>query len=155
MSKKFRSLVAAVIAVSAFAGVASVHAEGRTSRSSLGVSFNVALNGTPDAQAKYTADVEKCNTGQTGQDKQTCLKEAGAALQQANAGVLTQGQTSSINALKANEVARCQQLPETDRRACIARANGAGTQQGSVSGGGIIRETVETIPPGATQGTIK
>src|SRR3546814_8396081 len=32
-----------------------------------------------DIEARYKLDVERCNTGQTNQDKATCLREAGAA----------------------------------------------------------------------------
>ena len=48
---------------------------------------------------------------------------------------------------RANELQRCANLPPFYRTDCEARERGqAGQESGSVIGGGIIRETVTTMP---------
>ena len=48
---------------------------------------------------------------------------------------------------RANELQRCANLPPFYRTDCEARVRGqAGQESGSVIGGGIIRETVTTMP---------
>jgi hypothetical protein len=91
-----------------------------------------------DAQRKYEQERARCTSGQSHQDRATCLKEAGAAYDEARRGSLTGGGTA---ALAANATKRCEAQPEADRAACVQRILGAGTTQGSVEGGGVIRET--------------
>jgi hypothetical protein len=43
--------------------------------------------------------------------------------------------------LEANATARCEAQPAADRAACVQRILGAGSTQGSVGGGGLIRQT--------------
>jgi len=78
------------------------------------------------------------------QDRAACIREAGAARQEARRGGLTSAPSYEQNAL-----ARCQLHPPAERSACEARVLGAGqtTIQGSVMGGGLIRETVTPLPP--------
>lgn len=102
-----------------------------------------------DAQARYQQDRAACLAGQTGQDRATCLKEAGAALAEARRGNLSEEQ--SRRELRRNRMDRCNALTGDDRSDCIARMRGEGTVQGSVSGGGILREKV-TIVPGTPDG---
>jgi hypothetical protein len=93
-----------------------------------------------EAQQQYNRERARCVSGQSGQDRQTCLREAGAALQEARRNrLLAKGGTD----LRANATARCNVQPAADRDACVQRVMGAGSTQGSVSGGGLIRE-VET-----------
>jgi hypothetical protein len=89
-----------------------------------------------DAQARYNQERARCLSGQSHQDRATCLREAGAALQEAKRG----GLSTSSN-LSANATARCNAQPAADREACIQRIMGAGSTQGSVEAGGVIRQT--------------
>lgn len=101
---------------------------------------------TPDAGtsalARYRAERAACEAGRTGQDRATCLREAGAALDAARHGALA----TDDSKLMANALRRCQaQTNPDDRRDCEARVRGQGSASGSVAGGGILRETVTTI----------
>jgi len=83
---------------------------------------------------------EACMSGQTHQDRATCLKEAGAAQGEARAGRLDDRAAASY---RQNAVERCRVLPTSDRDACVARIDGTGRVSGSVEGGGILREYVQ------------
>jgi hypothetical protein len=93
------------------------------------------------AQARYKKDVAVCNEGRSNQDRATCMKEAGAALEEAKRGRL-----STDPVTRANATARCEALKGDERDACIARMNGAGTVEGSAQSGGILRELVTPEP---------
>lgn len=93
-----------------------------------------------EAQRQYQRERALCLSGQSNQDRATCLREAGAALQEARRNRL---ETRAGADLKANAAARCNPQPAADRDACVQRVMGAGSAEGSVAGGGLIRE-VET-----------
>ena len=79
------------------------------------------------------------------QDRAACLREAGAARQAARQGGLTSA--SPIN-YEQNALARCTlQQTAIDRAACEDRVMGTGRTavDGSVMGGGLIRETITPI----------
>ena len=100
-----------------------------------------------EAQATYNKDRAACLRGEGGQDRATCLKEAGAAYEEARRGRLDDGRVQ----YQQNALLRCAVLPPEERGACHARMQGRGTTSGSVEGGGIYRELVtrETAPPAA------
>lgn len=89
-------------------------------------------------EARYRADRAACIEGRTGQDRATCLREAGAALAEARQRRL--GVPAADHA--ANALARCERLPDADRADCRLRMQGLGSQKGSVAGGGILYEMV-------------
>ena len=95
------------------------------------------------AQAVYQQDRAACNSGQTNQDRATCLKEAGAALVEARRGGLDDGQGQ----FERNRLLRCDNQPPQDREDCVRRMNGEGFTSGSVEGGGILRELVTPVVP--------
>lgn len=95
-----------------------------------------------EAQARYKQDRAACNSGQSYQDRATCLREAGAALQAAKRGGLADDQ----NSYEQNLLRRCDRLPEGDREDCVRRMHGEGTVKGSVEGGGTYRELRTTVP---------
>ena len=100
------------------------------------------------AQARYQQERAICLSGQSPQDRATCLKEAGAALAEARRG----GLDSDSASFKANQRQRCDQLSGAEQQDCVARMQGRGSTQGSVSGGGILRELVTRevmVPPAA------
>jgi hypothetical protein len=100
-----------------------------------------------DAKALYLKEKAACEAGNTTQDKATCLKEAGAALDQKKKGKLDNSGSPAANATD-----RCNALPAKDRADCIARIAGPVgpnqrvTTSGSVEGGGMIKETTTTTP---------
>ena len=102
---------------------------------------------TDDAKALYLQERAKCETGQTAQDRATCLKEAGAALDEKKKGRL-----DNSGSPVANATDRCNVVPAKDKADCLARIvgplapNQRVTATGSVEGGGVIKETTTTIP---------
>jgi hypothetical protein len=124
---RFRGL--AICAVSAFVGASAVlAAEGRS---------------PSDAQTRYRQDRAMCESGQSHQDRATCLREAGAALDEAKRGRLNDGQAQ----YRQNALIRCDALPTEERNACQARMEGQGVTRGSVAEGGIYRELVTRETP--------
>ena len=96
-----------------------------------------------DIEARYKLDVERCNMGQTNQDKATCLREAGAARDESRRNRLTNANES----YQQNQVSRCQALPVAERQDCMLQMSGQDTRvEGSVGAGGVLRETTITIP---------
>jgi len=94
----------------------------------------------------YQEEVAVCAHIQ--QDRAACIREAGAARQEARRGGLTGAPDYLANAL-----ARCAPQPPADRMACEQRVRGTGTTSidGSVLGGGVIRETVTPVSPYSTR----
>ena len=105
---------------------------------SLGVPAAALAAPPSDAQQRYEQERVACLSGQSVQDQSTCLKEAGAALEEARRGRLAGGNAQ----YQQNALARCTALPQEERDACHARMQGQGTTSGSVAAGGIYRELI-------------
>ncbi|WP_075255975.1 hypothetical protein [Herbaspirillum camelliae] len=120
-----RSTSALVIGLAALGGASHVFAAGKTDNSD------------------YQQQVAACKNGSSSEDRATCLREAGAARQAASRGNLTDPGAAQ---LKENAMKRCEGLPQSDRIDCEKRVNGEGRVEGSVSEGGILRETVTIVP---------
>lgn len=105
---------------------------------------------TSPEQAQYDKQKAACLAGQSNQDKATCLKEAGAALEEAKRGNLNDGNAN----YRRNQADRCKALSGSEQTDCVARMRGSGTVSGSVGAGGILREktttttTTSTVSPG-------
>ena len=101
-----------------------------------------------DNTGSYQHEVQACMTGKTQQDQATCLREA----RNANA----EKQRGRLEDYAKNSAARCDVLQGEERSACQARMMGYGSIDGTVAGGGLVRE-VETVtmPPGETQVTVE
>lgn len=107
-----------------------------------------------DNSGNYQSEVQACMSGKTQEDRDTCLKEARNAHADKQRGVL---ETDGSGSLQANAMDRCDVFQSgEDKAACEARVLGYGNVQGSVAGGGIVRE-VETVvlPPGKDSVTIQ
>lgn len=113
------------LAIAAIGGLLSVSA------------FAADREGQLSASAKYQQEVAFCKSGQSQQDMKTCMQEAGAALVENRRGNLT---TQAPQTLAINSEDRCGVLSGDERVACQARMEGLGRTEGSVEGGGIIRE---------------
>lgn len=94
-----------------------------------------------DAQRQYQADRAACMS-LSDDDRKSCLREAGAALQESKRGGLTEEQAQ----YEKNQLARCTYLRGDDRTDCERRMRGEGTVSGSVEGGGIYRELRTLVP---------
>lgn len=95
-----------------------------------------------DAQLRYQQERKACLSGASNQDRATCLREAGAALQEAGRGRLAAGSGTELG---DNAVARCAALPPADREECTMRMR-EGTTSGSAAQGGVLRELVRPVP---------
>lgn len=105
-----------------------------------------------DATGNAQSEAAACNNGQTQQDRDTCLREVRNANAEKRSGKLDNAGAQ----FNANAIQRCNALTGEDKIACEARIVGYGNTQGSVAGGGVIRE-VETVvlPKDATNVVIK
>lgn len=101
----------------------------------------------PDARARYEREREKCMTNNTQDSVTTCLREANNALDASRKGDLSNpGPAANDNATK-----RCAAFTTAaEQTECMRRV---GTPvSGSVSGGGVLREsTTTTIVPAPAQ----
>ena len=95
-----------------------------------------------DADTRYRADRAVCLSGQSNQDRATCLKEAGAARAVAKRHQLDD-QSSNY---RQNALLRCTALPADERSDCQRRIDGDGKVSGSVRDGGVLRETTTVVP---------
>ncbi len=124
----------------------------KITRTAIAVSFGICTlstfaqtTGAPGTAARMQSERATCDGVQ--QDKAACLREAGAARQEAGRNGLTTDGRAGNN---ANAMARCDLQPMADRADCEARLRGAAgsstSTSGSVMGGGVIRETVTPVP---------
>lgn len=96
-----------------------------------------------EMQARYQEDLQRCATLTDPESKRTCQREAGAALQEARRDRLV---TNNANTA-ANASARCERLPGAQRADCERlMSDSSAVQQGSISGGGVLRELTITVP---------
>lgn len=134
-------------------GVATLLALGAASAQVASIA-GTALPGTAgiDNSGSYQSEVQSCLSGKTQQDQATCLREARNAHADKARGVL---EHSGEN-LQANAMARCDVFTASeDKAACQARLMGYGEVEGSVAGGGLIREVETVVPPaGASTFTV-
>jgi hypothetical protein len=106
------------------------------------ISANAAV--PSPAEQRYQQDRANCMAGKTAENRKTCLKEAGAALQAARKHELS---TPTPEQVAANERKRCAALSGDDRKDCLKRAAGVDTTvSGSVAEGGDLKETVTVVP---------
>ena len=96
------------------------------------------------AQDQYQRDRATCLAGESGQDRDTCLREAAAALQEARQA--SQTPPTPQPDYERNALARCDAQPTPDDRASC-RLRMQAPAQGSVRAGGLLREATETIRP--------
>ena len=101
-----------------------------------------ALAQTAAPGSTRTYQEERAMCAHLPQDPAACAREAGAARQAAR-----QGQLTSAPDYTANALARCAAHAPAERTACEARVNGTGDTRvdGSVMGGGLLRESVTTV----------
>ncbi len=95
-------------------------------------------------KARLAQERAACLAGKSHQDTKTCLQEVkGADIESRRGGLDGDPATYTRNQLQ-----RCERLPASDKRDCIARMQGRGTTEGSVAAGGIQRVLVtrEVVP---------
>lgn len=110
---------------------------------SVAMIFGVQLAAHADSiDARYRSERAVCMSGQSNQDRATCLKEASAARAEARRNRLDTGTAQ----LQQNARARCAALPADDRSDCEKRMSGDGAVSGSVNDGGLLRELKTEMP---------
>ena len=108
----------------------------------LGCSSTWAAGPGAAAQAQYRQDMAMCNSGRSHQPAATCRLEARNALAEGRRG----GLVHAPEVYQENALQRCKALEGIDRGACEARMRGESRIDGSVLGGGILRESVTVVP---------
>ena len=83
----------------------------------------VAETPAADLQMRYQQERARCLEGSSNQDRATCLKEAGAARDEARKGQLNDGDAK----YRSNARDRCNALTGDEARDCLARMKGKGT----------------------------
>lgn len=96
------------------------------------------------AEATYREARAVCLSGRSQQDSATCLKEAGAVLAEQRGGRTDNSVSAAM--LRANALKRCEAQPPQARDECARLARGEGSQEGTVKGGGVIKEIVTQVP---------
>ena len=95
-----------------------------------------------DAEGRYRQDMSVCNSGLSHQAAGTCRTEAHNALAEAKRGRLN----DESDQYSRNAVRRCAAFQGDERTACEARVFNPSRVDGSVAGGGLLRESVIQIP---------
>ena len=103
-----------------------------------------------DATGNAASEMAACKNGTTQESYETCMTE----VRNANAAKRAGKVDNANGQFDANAMQRCDVLMGDDKLACQARMAGAGTAQGSVAGGGVIRE-IEVVVPAATPPVMK
>lgn len=110
------------------------------SGAALAGTFNA--NANAEAQARFREDMAFCNSGQSSQPLNVCRTEARNALAEAKRGTLTDAPDQHAS----NAVQRCSVFQGNDRSACEARVFSPSRVDGSVEGGGLVRESIVIVP---------
>jgi hypothetical protein len=101
-----------------------------------------------DSSGRYSSEVQACMSGKTQQSQADCLKEARNAQGDKRRGLLED--------YAKNTMARCEVLQGEERAACQARMMGYGNVDGTVAGGGLVREVeTVTLPRGESSVTVE
>ena len=95
-----------------------------------------------DASGNAKSEMTACKSGKTQQDRAACLKEVHNANAEKRAGKLSTGADYTANAMKRCEVFKA----NDDQAACRARIQSQAQIDGSVAGGGVLRETETVVP---------
>lgn len=107
-----------------------------------------SADSTSSAQSRYRAERAVCLEGRSSQSRETCLKEAGAALAEARRA---QPGAQTRPDYLANALARCERVPAADRADCERLVRGQGSSSGSVSEGAIVRQIIsKSVEPAAS-----
>ena len=142
MGVQMRKLCSAVAAASLVAVMGMSAASAQVKSGTTGI----------DATGNASSEMKACNTGRTQQDRETCIREVRNANAEKQSGKLG----NSGSAYEANAMKRCDVLEGENKIACQARIAGYGNTDGSVAGGGVIRQ-VETVvvPANVTSVTLQ
>lgn len=94
-----------------------------------------------NATANYKNEIAACKNESPKNMRAACIEEAKKTLSD-----YRRSPESYQQMLQSNMVQRCKALEGDSRRDCESRMRGEGHAAGSVAEGGILRETVTTVP---------
>ncbi len=97
---------------------------------------------TSEAQVRYRQDIAFCDSPQSYQPRETCRLEARNALAEAKRG----GLREAPDQYTRNALVRCENFQGDERKACQSRVLQPSHLEGSITGGGLLRESVITVP---------
>ena len=103
-----------------------------------------------DATGNAQSELAACLSGRTQQDQATCITE----VRNANAAKRAGKVDNAGGQFRANALKRCDVFQGEELIACQARIAGYGQTQGSVAGGGVVRQ-VETVVMPADASTVR
>ena len=106
-----------------------------------------AAQAASGADARYQKERAACLANTAQQERSACLKEAGAARDEARRSRL--GNAEEARALRDNALQRCKSVRAEDRDGCERMARGEGTASGTAAGGGVLKE-LRTVEPAAS-----
>jgi len=96
-----------------------------------------------ELQAQFQKDYAACETQQATTELEDCRHEARNAYAEAKRGLLSDAPNTPY---QDNASQRCQAHTDwQDRLACEERMRGEGSLEGSVEGGGVLRELVRPL----------
>jgi len=95
-----------------------------------------------DAKARYRQEMAVCNSGASPQDLASCRLEARNALAEALHG----GLNDPGGSYRQNALNRCDAYQGEDRNDCLMRMGREANLEGSVGGGGILRQSITIVP---------
>lgn len=99
----------------------------------------------PGADAVYKQERAACMAAGSTQDRNACLKDAGAARDEARHRRLDNGETPAQ--LLRNALERCKRVADDDRAACERMVRGEGQRSGSVAEGGVVTQITTRVEP--------
>ncbi len=115
-------------------------------------SFAQTPNDLAAARARYKQEIAACAVAKPVENKGNCVKEARNTLAEIKRGKMKETRQSAE--FERNTLLRCEAHQGDDKADCIARIQGKGRTEGSVAGGGILRELTTTTviaPPPVVQ----
>ena len=96
-----------------------------------------------DAQARYPKELAECNSPTSKQDPAACRLEAKRALAESRRG----STSSNTKDYQKNLLRRCEVHQGAARTECEARMRDGNIVQGSVYGGGVLRQNITAPAP--------
>jgi hypothetical protein len=109
------------------------------------------------ARLRYKQEVANCAVTQPVANHRNCVKDARHALAEIKRGRM--GESWQLSDFNKHAMLRCDVHKGDDKTDCVARMRGQGKTEGSVAGGGLLRELttsqVATVPVPTVQAEAK
>lgn len=107
-------------------------------------SYGLTKHELAAAQSRYKLEMADCSSNPAVQDVAACLKDARNSFTEIKRARMTDSTQAAD--FERNALQRCEVHQDDDKAACVARIRGQGRVEGSVWGGGILRELETKVP---------